>query len=106
MKSLTFIKKLSLITFLSMNFINIAKAEYRVFQYYVKSRLKLPTDQRGYLVTSTLDPVSYLSYHGGNTSLKVDLLRSWTCKGHTGNYQELCRGPEENAGVFAQNESN
>jgi len=85
---------------------SFTQAEYRVFQYYVKSRLKLPTDQRGYLVTSTLDPVSYLSYHGGSSSIKVDLLRSWMCKGHTGYQKEPCLGPEENAGVFAQNESN
>lgn len=98
MRTLLFIKILLLTTLFSLN----AHAEYRVYQYYVKSKLRMPTDQNGYLVTSTLDPVSYISYHGGNTSLKVDLLRSWMCVGHTGNKRELCQGPEENSGVLAQ----
>ena len=62
----------------------------------------MPIDNKGYLVTSTLDPVSYLSYHGGNSSLRVDLLRSWMCKGHTGNQQAPCNGPEENSGAIIQ----
>ncbi|PIK15894.1 hypothetical protein [Halobacteriovorax sp. JY17] len=98
MKTLLFIK----ILFISLLIPATANAEYRVFQYYVKSKLRMPTDQSGYLVTSTLDPVSYLSYHGGSTSLKVDLLRSWMCVGHTGNQKDLCPGPEENSGVLAQ----
>ena len=98
MKTLLFIKILLISLFFSFS----ANAEYRVYQYYVKSKLKLPTDKSGYLVTSTLDPVSYISYHGGNTSLKVDLLRSWMCVGHTGGQKKLCPGPEENSGVLAQ----
>ena len=74
-----------------------ASAEYRVYQYYVKSRYQKPDDQKGYLVTSTLDPVSYLAYHGGHESLKVDLLRSWSCKGHTGEGKPLCLSPLEKA---------
>ena len=66
------------------------QAEYRVYQYYVKSRFSLPQDKNSYIVTSTLDPVSYVAYHGGYDSLKVDLLRSWTCVGHTGAGKELC----------------
>ena len=74
-----------------------AIAEYRVFQYYVKSRLEKSTDKNSYLVTSTLDPVSYLSYHGGNTSIKIDLVRTWSCVGYTGGNQPLCKGPNESA---------
>ncbi|WP_417336401.1 hypothetical protein [Halobacteriovorax marinus] len=98
MRTLLFIK----ILFLSFVFSNNANAEYRVYQYYVKSKLRMPIDQNGYLVTSTLDPVSYISYNGGANALKVDLLRSWVCVGHTGEHKELCKGPEENSGVFAQ----
>lgn len=69
--------------------------EYRVFQYYVKPSHPFSMDTQSYLVTSTLDPTTYLSYHGGKESLKVDLLRSWTCKGFTGNRKEYCRPPLE-----------
>jgi hypothetical protein len=72
-----------------------AMAEYRVYQYSVKSRLKMPRDQKAYIVTSTLDPTSYLSYNGGHEALKIDLMRTWTCKGYTGNGKELCAPPEE-----------
>ncbi|WP_164848426.1 hypothetical protein [Halobacteriovorax sp. HLS] len=98
MRCLNYIKILvSLSAILSCLAIN---AEYRVYQYYVKSRIQLPVDNKGYLVTSTLDPVSYLSYHGGNSSIRVDMLRSWMCKGHTGNFQTPCNGPEENSGAI------
>lgn len=76
-------------------FSGLAAAEYRVYQYYVKSRYKLNHDQKGYLVTSTLDPVSYLAYHGGHEGLKIDLLRTWTCPGHTGDGRPLCSSPLE-----------
>lgn len=72
-------------------------AEYRVYQYYIKSRYKLNHDDQGYLVTSTLDPVSYVAYHGGHQSLKVDLLRTWTCPGHTGQGKPVCPSPLERA---------
>lgn len=70
-------------------------AEYRVYQYSVKSKLQMPRDQKAYIVTSTLDPTSYLSYNGGNEALKIDLMRTWTCKGYTGNGKEICSPPEE-----------
>jgi len=81
----------------SLFFMNLTFAQYRVYQYYVSSKLKLPTDSKSYLVTSTLDPVSYISYHGGSHSIKVDLLRSWKCPGHTGGNTPLCKSPLENA---------
>lgn len=75
-----------------------AHAEYRVYQYVVKSRLKAPHAEKGYVVTSTLDPVSYIAYHGGQDSIKVDLLRTWMCMGYTGQGQAICPAPGEVAG--------
>lgn len=69
------------------------KAEYRVYQYLVRAKLKLPQDIKPYLVTSSLDPVSYLAYHGGQEALKLDLLRTWVCPGHTGGYKIHCESP-------------
>ena len=98
MKNLNFIRFSFLIALVFCQ--TSISAEYRVYQYYVKSKLQQPIDIKSYLVTSTLDPVSYLSYHGGNSSIRVDLLRSWMCKGHTGNYNSHCNGPEENSGAI------
>ena len=75
----------------------LAQAEYRVYQYVVKSRLKAPHAEKGYVVTSSLDPVSYVAYHGGDSSIKVDLVRTWMCKGYTGAGTELCAAPEDKA---------
>ena len=68
-------------------------AEYRVYQYFVKSKFNLPQDKEGHLVTSTLDPVSYVAYHGGRQSIEIDLLRTWVCKGHTGYFKKFCDSP-------------
>ena len=68
-------------------------AEYRVYQYFVKSKFNLPQDKEGHLVTSTLDPVSYIAYHGGRQSIEIDLLRTWVCKGHTGYFKNFCESP-------------
>ena len=70
-----------------------AQAEYRVYQYFVKSKFNLPQDKEGHLVTSTLDPVSYIAYHGGLQSIEIDLLRTWVCKGHTGYFKNFCESP-------------
>jgi hypothetical protein len=70
------------------------QAEYRVYQYYVKNKSKSLLDQKPYLVTSTLDPVSYQSYHGGSESIQVDMLSTWMCQGYTGG-QETCASPYE-----------
>lgn len=72
-----------------------ALAEYRVYQYFVKSRLNIKKDQKAYAVTSTLDPVSYLAYHGGGSSIQIDLVRTWLCPGHTGMFRDICDGPLE-----------
>ena len=70
-----------------------AQAEYRVYQYFVKSKFNLPQDKEGHLVTSTRDPVSYIAYHGGRQSIEIDLLRTWVCKGHTGYFKKFCDSP-------------
>lgn len=88
-------KFVSAFTLLFLSF--TANAEYRVYQYQVKPRFAGEYQAKPHIVTSTLDPVSYLAYHGGETSIKVDLMRSWTCEGHTGGMQDYCAGPLERA---------
>ena len=60
-----------------------AYAEYRAYQYMVRPNPLLKFEKKYYLVRSTLDPVSYVAYHGGYNSLQVDLLNTWMCMGHT-----------------------
>ncbi len=71
-----------------------AYAEYRVYQYYVKANNDLPYDAQSYMTLSTFDPVSFVAYHGGRESIKVDLLNTWMCKGNTAG-QDLCPSPYE-----------
>ena len=68
------------------------KGEYRVYQYYVKSKVPTIRDVKAYVVTSTLDPVSYVAYHGGSTAIKIDQLKSWMCKGDTSK-KTVCKAP-------------
>ena len=82
------LKKLSpllLLTLISMP----AFAEYRVFQYYVRSKTQGINPGNATLVTSTLNPTSYAAYHGGKLSIEVNLLRSWVCMGNTSK-QDVC----------------
>ncbi len=67
--------------------------EYRVYQYMIKHKVFLPQDTDSYIVTSTLDTVSYLAYHGGSSILEIDLLRSWKCLGYTGKNTPICLAP-------------
>jgi hypothetical protein len=60
-----------------------AFGEYRVYQYYVRSKVMNINPGNATLVTSTLDPISYAAYHGGKSSVEVNLLRSWMCMGNT-----------------------
>lgn len=69
-------------------------AEYRAYQYIIK-----PTDQfaqangsQGQIVTSTLNPAMFKTYHGGSF-LSVSLLRTWICPGYTGKRKEVCPHP-------------
>lgn len=68
-----------------------AMAEYRAYQYMVQSKYS-DDNAKAYMVTSSLDPVSYVSYHGGSDSISVNLLRTWMCPGNTGNWQ-TCPAP-------------
>ena len=63
--------------------------EYRVYQYYVRSKIKNINPSDAQIVTSTLDPVSYAAYNGGKLSVEVNLLRSWVCVGNT-SHKEFC----------------
>lgn len=71
-----------------------AKAEYRAYQYLVKSNdpYAVTTGAQAQYLVSTLNPQMYKSYHGGN-SLSVDLLRTWICPGYTGRHQKICDHP-------------
>ena len=60
-----------------------AFGEYRVYQYYVRPKTQNITVVESELVTSTLNPIAYLAYHGGGETLEVNLLRSWQCMGNT-----------------------
>lgn len=60
-----------------------ANAEYRVYQYYVRSKVANLNPTQATIITSTLDPASYAAYNGGKTSVEVNLLRSWICYGNT-----------------------
>lgn len=63
--------------------------EYRVYQYYVRSKTKNINPPNAQVVTSTLNPTSYAAYNGGKLSIEVNLLRSWVCMGNT-SHQDVC----------------
>ena len=65
----------------------LAAAEYRIYQYHLYDGENTPQ-----VVTSSFDPVSYRAYYGGG-SIQIDLLRSWMCPGHTGQFKEPCKNP-------------
>lgn len=70
-----------------------AHAEYRVYQYIIKNKIQLKDSPNGHLVTSTLDPISYIAYNGGHGLLSADLLRTWICPGYTGSGKKTCESP-------------
>jgi len=76
--------KLSLFIFTLFNS-KLAFCEYRVYQYYVRPKIQNITIVAAELVTSTLNPLAYVAYHGGKESVEVNLLRSWQCMGDTSN---------------------
>ena len=75
-----------------------AFSEYRVYQYYVRSKIQNLSPVGAEVVTSTLDPISYVAYHGGKDSVEVNLLRSWQCLGNTSKEQvcSISEGKELN----------
>lgn len=72
---------------------NSASAEYRVYQYVVKNKVTIKDAPNAHIVVSTLNPVTYLAYHGGSNLINVDLLRTWICPGNTGQRKETCSSP-------------
>lgn len=68
-------------------------AEYRVYQYFVTPISTYIEAAESYLALSSLDPVSYYAYNGGRKSIKVELLRTWMCPGHTGGGKYYCKSP-------------
>lgn len=69
-------------------------AEYRAYQYIIKStdQFAQATGAQAQIVTSTLNPAMFKSYHGGSF-LNVSLLRTWICPGYTGGRKEVCPHP-------------
>lgn len=77
-------------------------AEYRVYQYVVKNKIQFDDAPKSHMVTSTLDPVSYVSYHGGEGLITVNLLRTWLCPGHTA-HKDLCKSPYQSIKSVTEN---
>lgn len=86
------IKTLLFISILSAS--HLAFAEYRAYQYIVKSNdpYAVATNAKAQYIVSTLNPQMYKSYHGGSF-ITVDLLRTWICPGYTGKGQKICDHP-------------
>ena len=81
------------LTILSLLFSASAFAEYRAYQYLVKSNdpyARATRAESNYIV-STFNPQMYKRYHGGSF-VSVDLLRTWICPGYTGK-QPVCDHP-------------
>lgn len=81
-----------LLSFLVLSFCSLSFAEYRVYQYIIKNKLPIEDEPKSYYVKSTLDPISYQSYHGGDSSISINLVRTWTCHGNTSK-KPLCKSP-------------
>ena len=69
------------------------QAEYRVYQYLIKSKNSLAQNHK--TITSSLNPVAYLAYHGGNTAIDLEFIRTWICPGNTSNKIPHCQSPYE-----------
>lgn len=71
-----------------------ASAEYRVYQYIVSNKIQTTSDApKSNIVLSSLNPVSFISYHGGKGLVNVDLVRTWMCSGYTGDNKKYCQSP-------------
>lgn len=84
-KNLKFIKFFFL-TLLFSGQITPTLAEYRIYQYWVKS----PDREKGELITSSLDPRAYIAYYGKGPGTTISLMRSWICYGDTSGHQSPC----------------
>ncbi len=82
-------------TFLLTSFlVSSAHAEYRAYQYLVKTSDSFATATKAdarYIV-STMNPENYKRYHGGSY-VTIDLLRTWICPGYTGRGTTPCNHP-------------
>jgi hypothetical protein len=86
-----------LLTCLTLISFSQAQAEYRVYQYMIKSKnltAQIESGEAQPFIT-TLDPQSLLAYHGGTSSLQATLLRTWMCPGYTGQAKPYCPHPGE-----------
>jgi hypothetical protein len=68
-------------------------AEYRVYQYFIRSKTDNINPSGAQVVTSTLNPRDYMAYNGGKLTIDLTLLRSWVCMGNT-SHKTICDGPE------------
>ena len=60
--------------------------EYRAYQYVVKTKTKNQSDllkSGDSIISSTLSPTAYISYHGGSEIISIDLINTWMCPGNT-----------------------
>lgn len=101
---MNFSRSIVVVLFLAVMIMTTTSAEYRAYQYVVKARNPFSMDIKSHVVTSTLDPQSYLAYHGGIDTLKIDMVRSWMCYGDTSNDQ-ICTPPIAR-GTASTNEEN
>lgn len=71
-------------------------AEYRVYQYLVKSTntQAMVNVAQARPILSTLNPVAFRAYHGGSL-VDLTLMRSWMCVGYTGQGEDVCPAPSE-----------
>ncbi len=76
-------------------------AEYRVYQYWVKSK----SHDKASLITSTLNPKAYIAYYGNEREISLNLVRSWLCYGDTGGHKRPCRFEETIEEVPASTET-
>ncbi len=71
-----------------------ALAEYRAYQYLVKTSDPYATATKAdarYIVSS-MNPENYRRFHGGSL-VTIDLLRTWICPGYTGRGTIPCSHP-------------
>lgn len=83
-----------ILTSLILLFTAVARAEYRAYQYLVRTTdpYAVATKAQAQYIVSTLNPSMYRSYHGGSF-VSVDLLRTWICPGYTGKGKKICDHP-------------
>ena len=67
-----------------------------MYQYLVKPRNAsvMVTQVQAKPIRSTLNPVAFLSYNGGKSSVDITLMRTWMCPGSTAR-KDYCIHPSE-----------